>query len=212
MHPYSAENNERLRVLIVIGFLSVFAAWGLHFILLQIPLVPWWIDLPSVLGFFTVFRQAFEKWLWRLALVRALIGITVPDLSGVWKGKLFSSYGEHTALDVKVVVSQNWTSMVLSLETDGSVSLSKTAAFVRERPGAICLHYNYFCEPYTGSSGSMHAHRGTGEIILKDDSESIEGSYYTGRDRRTFGTFTLSKVGPQKLAKSRKSGARAYAR
>ncbi len=86
-HSYSSDQGEHLRVIVSIGIVSVLAAWLLHLLLGRVPVsIPWWIDTPSVLGFFAVFRTAFDRSLWRNKLIRKAFAIAVPDLNGGWKG------------------------------------------------------------------------------------------------------------------------------
>ncbi|MBF8265478.1 MAG: hypothetical protein HW384_1342 [Dehalococcoidia bacterium] len=196
IHAYSSDHGERTRILIVIGSLSVVAAWLLHLVLGYLPVtVPWWIDTPSVLGFFALIRTTFDKTLWRNKMVRKVLGITIPDLNGSWKGQLFSSYTDHSSpLDADLIISQNWTGILISLETATSVSRSRAAAFVIDQPGRISLIYEYLCEPRPVAIDTMHTHRGTAELHISSNGTLLEGEYYTGRDRQTYGTLNLQRV------------------
>ncbi len=196
IHAYSSDHGERVRVIVFIGILSVLAAWLLHLLLGCIPLsIPWWIDMPSVLGFFALIRAVFDRSLWRSMLVRRAFGIVVPDLNGNWKGQLFSSYTDHSSpLDTELTISQTWTSILISLETTTSISRSRAAAFVIDQPGRISLIYEYLCEPRPAATDTMHTHRGTAELHISSNGTSLEGEYYTGRDRQTYGALNLQRV------------------
>ena len=196
MHAYSSDYGEQVRVIVFIGILSVLAAWLLHLLLGYVPLsIPWWIDMPSVLGFFALIRAVFDRSLWRSTLIRKAFGIVVPDLNGSWKGQLFSSYTDHSSpLDAELTISQNWTSILISLETATSISHSRAAAFVRDQPGRISLIYEYLCEPRPVAKDTMHTHRGTAELHISSNGTSLEGEYYTGRDRQTYGALNLQRV------------------
>ena len=196
IHAYSSDHEERVRVIVFIGILSVLAAWLLHLLLGYIPLsIPWWIDTPSVLGFFALIRAVFDRSLWQSMLVRKTFGIVVPDLNGSWKGQLVSSYTDHfSPLDAELTISQTWTSIVISLETASSISRSRAAAFVIDQPGRISLIYEYLCEPRSVATDTMHTHRGTAELHINSNGTLLEGEYYTGRDRQTYGTLNLQRV------------------
>lgn len=196
MHTYSSDHAERVRVLVVIGILSVVAAWLLHMLLDYLPSrIPWWVDTPSVLGFLALIRAWFDKTLWRNSVAHKILSIDVPDLNGIWKGQLLSSYADHSLpVDAVLTICQTWTGILISLETASSVSRSRAAAFLTDRPGKTCLMYEYLCEPRPNAVGTMHAHRGTGELFLDSDGTLLEGEYYTGRDRQTYGTLILRRV------------------
>jgi hypothetical protein len=196
IHAYSSDHAERVRVIVFIGILSVLAAWLLHLLLGYIPLsIPWWIDMPSVLGFFALIRAVFDRSLWRSMLVRKTFGIFVPDLNGSWKGQLFSSYTDHSSpLDAELTIYQTWTSILISLETGTSISRSRAAAFVIDQPGRISLIYEYLCEPRPDATDTMHTHRGTAELHISSNGALLKGEYYTGRDRQTYGALNLQRV------------------
>ncbi len=197
IHAYSSDHGERVRGIVIIGILSVVAAWLLHLLLNYIPLsIPWWIDMPSVLGFFALIRTSVDKSLWRSKLVRKAFGIVVPDLNGIWKGQSFSSYSDHSSpLDAELIIYQTWTGIQVSLETATSISHSRAAAFVIDQPGKMSLIYEYLCEPRPGAANTMHTHRGTAELFIKSNGTLLEGEYYTGRDRQTFGTLSMQRIG-----------------
>jgi hypothetical protein len=58
----------------------------------------------------------------------------------------------------------------------------------------IMLSYEYINEPRVSATASMHMHRGTGRFVLSGGGNVLEGEYYSGRDRQTFGTVRLEKV------------------
>ncbi len=196
IHAYSSDHGERVRVIVFIGILSVLAAWLLHLLLSYIPLsIPWWLDMPSVLGFFALIRAVFNKSLWRSMLVRKTFGIVIPDLNGSWKGQLFSSYTDHSSsLDAELLISQTWTSILISLETKTSISRSRAATFVIDQPERISLIYEYLCEPRPVATDTMHTHHGTAELHISSNGTLLEGEYYTGRDRQTYGTLNFQRV------------------
>jgi hypothetical protein len=196
IHAYSSDQEERVRVIIIIGILSVLLAWSLHLLLGYIPLsIPWWIDMPSVLGFFALIRAVFDRYLWRNKVIRKIFRIDVPDLNGRWEGQLFSSYTNHSSpVNVGMTIYQTWTNIQISLETANSISRSRAAAFVINQPEIKSLIYEYLSEPRPNAIDTMHTHHGTGELHIKVDDTLLDGEYYNGRDRQTYGTFNLQRV------------------
>jgi len=81
MHPYATDLDKRGYVPLAIAVVSIVAAWSLSTFLGALRLsVPWWVDAPSVLGFYGLLSTAFDKRIWRMSAIRRLLGI--PNLNG----------------------------------------------------------------------------------------------------------------------------------
>lgn len=200
MHPFATDSPERKTIVFYIAILSILIAIGLSRLPEEIRLyipefsIPWWFDYPSVAGVFAVIYELFNANIWRLALLRKLGLIRVPDLGGKWKGTLFTSHDENKKrYDVSVTIEQNWTEMSMCLKTDQSESYTITSSILVKQPNGVTLIYHYFDEPKNIAVESMHSHRGTGVLKLLEDN-ILEGEYYTGRDRLTHGTIHLEKI------------------
>ncbi len=200
MHPYVTDSNERRLVPLLLAIVSMLAAWGLHEILEVISLsTPWWFDMPSLMGFYGLFYGSFDKWLWRIPILRKVGLVKVPDIAGKWKGYITSSFDEHQDhCEASIEICQTWTKIRINLETETSRSYSQTAAVLTEIPHCTAISYEYVNEPKAPARTTMHIHRGTARhtLCIVDDTESFDGEYYTGRDRGTFGAlhFTRQKV------------------
>jgi len=189
MHPYTTDSSERRFVPLYIAGVSVLAAWILNRVLgaMQFTL-PWWIDVPSVIGFYGLLYATFNKYLWRWRILRTIGVVKVPDLNGTWKGYVASSFDEHaTKYDATLRIFQNWTLISIILETNYSKSSSLIAAILTENPGGAMLSYEYLNEPVPNAKHTMHTHRGTARLTMQSNGKTLEGEYYTGRDRQNFG-------------------------
>lgn len=197
MHPYVTDSGERRLVPLFLVILSIVAAWGLHETLDAIHLSPpWWFDMPSLMGFYSLFYSAFDRWLWRVSALRKIRLVKVPDIAGRWKGYTTSSFNEHQQQrEASLEILQTWTRIRISLETEASRSYSLAAAILTENPHCIVISYEYVNEPKARASSTMHIHRGTARhtLFMIDDTEVFNGEYYTGRDRRTFGTLHFKR-------------------
>ena len=82
----------------LIAAIGVILAWLLHwtFQALRV-IVPWWLDAPSVMGFYGLLYSIFDKYLWRLKPMRKIGLVKVPDLNGTWKGYVSSSFNDIVA-------------------------------------------------------------------------------------------------------------------
>jgi len=111
MHPYITDSNERNYVLFFIAVFSIFVAWALHVVLTSIQFTtPWWIDAPSVIGFYGLFYTIFNMYLWKISILRTIGIVKVPNLNGVWKGHIVSSFDNHaTKHDGTIKIFQRWT-------------------------------------------------------------------------------------------------------
>ncbi len=194
MHAYSTDSHERKNLVLVMAFVSLGFAYVLHQAVESLGLkVPWWVDVPSVMGTFGVLYEIFDKWLWRLKFLRKIAIVKVPDLNGNWEGEGQSSFNE-TRYQVRVMIRQRWTSISVCLESESSVSRSLTASLLVEQPEGPTLSYEYRNDPRPNALNTMHSHRGTCILRLKGE-EELDGEYYSGRDRLNFGSVTLRRIG-----------------
>lgn len=198
MHAYATDSMERAHILFCIAALSIIAAYGLHRIFFALNFIaPWWLEVPSPLGFYGIFYTAFDRWLWKWILFRKIGLVKVPELNGAWNGSLTSSFHEHSQqLKAEIRISQTWTQIRIVLETEASKSNSKIAAILTEDPDCIELSYEYLNEPRAKADKGMQTHRGTAHFIFRKtkDSESLKGEYYSGRDRQNYGTLEFKRV------------------
>ncbi len=197
MHPYSTDSHERMTAPAVLVVVSILAAFGLAKGIDASGLQPtlWWLDVPAVWGFYSILWWLFDRWLWRCRLPRAIGVVRVPDLSRRWHGRGVSSYtdraGERREFEVEVTITQRWTKCRVHLETRDSQSDSIIGAILAGDGERSTLSYEYRNEPRAHAGESMHGHRGMARLEVTDATH-LEGEYYTGRDRREYGTLSLT--------------------
>ena len=193
MHCYATDSDEKRIIHGILVVLSIGAAFGLATGLEALNLkAPWWIELPSFMGFYGLFHTIFDQWLWRRPLLRKVGLVKTPDLNGNWKGYVKSSFDEYAAeQSAALKISQSWTSMVVILETENSQSQSVSASVLTKNPRDVRVSYEYLNQPRPAAKDTMHAHRGTASLLLSEvgSSRVLEGEYYTGRDRRNYGSL-----------------------
>ena len=193
MHPYSTDSKERKIVPLCLAIVSILLAWLFNSLLggLKIDL-PWWIGPPGVFGLYVLFYDLFDKFLWKI--FRKINVIKVPDLNGTWKGYVTSSFNEHAAKhEANMKISQQWSEISIALDTGNSRSHSLSAAIITKGPSSPVLTYEYLNEPKANAKATMHTHRGTARLTIDVSSNSLEGEYYTGRDRTNFGTLKFQR-------------------
>jgi hypothetical protein len=194
MHAYATDSNERQTIPLIIAAVSVASAWLLNRALFLTGIaVPWWVDSPSVMGFYGVWYSIFEKWLWRTTLSRKLGLVRVPDLNGTWKGTASSSYDDFsTPHQVTGRIQQHWSRVSVTLESAESKSESRTATIMTEASGETLLSYEYWNEPKAHATATLQPTRGT--ACLNVTKNHLEGQYYTGRGRQNYGNLSLDKA------------------
>lgn len=96
MHPYATDSGERRLFPFLMVGLSILLAFVLHRAMGAVGVtLPWWIDAPSVAGFYGLVYTVFDKRLWRLSAAHRLGLVKVPDLNGTWTGTVHPYGGEH---------------------------------------------------------------------------------------------------------------------
>lgn len=185
MHPYSLDSKSRIRVYFFLLLLSCLLSYLLLSIL---PQLPWWIESPSPLALYGALFLVLDRSLWHQSFLQPIF--KTPDLRGTWQGVIQTSHRANSKkkIPVSVTIKQNWTTVLVELETAQSKSLSTVAAL----SGAMLLYqYNNF--PSTNAPKTMEAHEGSAEAKLKGK-DLIEINYYTGRGRSTHGQIKAKKV------------------
>lgn len=192
MHSYEADGRGRVTfVLVAVG---VLLAWLLSAVLDAVDVeLSWWVGAPSVPAFFSAAYWAFDRYVWRLGLLRKVGFVNVPNFDGEWDGEVKSSYGGGgSSQPVSVVIHQRWSKMSIRLGTEHSRSYSTLAAIKTDDAIKPELTYIYLNEPKPDAKETMETHRGT--AVLELSGEALVGIYYSGRGRREMGTIELRRT------------------
>jgi hypothetical protein len=195
MHSYAVEDSQRRWVTIVIGFVSVFLALGLSRLTKALQWeIPWWVDAPSVVGFFSILMVLFDRVLWRWSPVRQCGISTTPLLAGTWLAEITSSYDGHvTKREGRVYIRQTWTQILITLKTDDSSSDS-IAACISASGQFPHIWYGYRNSPLSHAVATMQAHPGASEMELVS-ADRLEGEYFSGRGRKNHGRIVFQRTG-----------------
>jgi hypothetical protein len=166
------------------------ASWGCLQSALNLT-IPWWIDTPSVLGFYGLVYWFYDRWAWRW-----LIGVHgIPDIAGNYSVKIRSSHDKHaTEYEARITVWQSWSRILVRLEASGSISVSRGGYLVEVPGNGHRLVYLYHNTPRPSAVSSMQQHDGTGEIDFAADGQTAVGGYYSGRGRLQHGEMSLTRV------------------
>lgn len=194
MRLHSYELEGRGKVTVALAILSVLFVWLLDVALGAADFEPkWWVSVPSFAGFYSVLYWAFDNYVWRWGLWGKLGVLRVPNLNGEWAGNVDSSYGPNGSTHpVSASIVQKWSKLLVRFETEHSQSHSISGTLKINDVINPELSYLYLNQPKSLAPGSMEIHRGTANLELKG--ESLEGDYYTGRGRMTFGSIKLART------------------
>lgn len=191
LHPYSTNSEERARILLGIAALAFALAWVIA-ALIGTAHVPFWLDVPATGSLYGILYKIFERWGWKLSAFHKLNLVSVPNLAGVWRGSISSSFDSTDSHSVEVKITQNWTHFCVELSSQNSDSHSIVGS-IDTSVGAV-LSYQYENTPKAHAKVTMHAHRGTAVLKLSADGKCLSGEYYSGRDRRNYGSLEFTRV------------------
>src|SRR5258708_23486697 len=202
MHGYSTDSDERRVVPLFLALVAISLAWlsSKFFSVIHLS-IPWWVDAPSLMGFYGVLYTLFDRHLWRKGFVCKLGLVKIPNLAGCWRGYLISSFDGHAKRhNLMINIFQTWTQLAVFLATTTSISRSCAAVIQVGDPEGVALIYQYQNQPLVGAANTMHMHFGTAMLGVYEGG-CLVGDYYAGRDRRSFGAIFCRK----RLAKPKRN-------
>ncbi|MBT3750294.1 MAG: hypothetical protein HOG34_15035 [Bacteroidetes bacterium] len=196
MHPYQIEEKIKTRIIITAFVLSIALARIFSLGAENLPIkIPWWIETPSVLGFFGLIIFSYNRWFWKTKFFQSLEWFYIPNLNGIWKAEILSSHNDFASpIICNMNIRQTASHISLSLETSQSISSSENAILTRvDKFNQFELIYNYVNKPKADAISSMNIHHGTTWLQILDNSSKLDGEYYSGRGRQNFGRIVLKR-------------------
>lgn len=194
MNPYTTNSDEYKKIHLLLAVLSILSAYLLGKGLAWQNINYWWIDYPSVAGFYGFYFYLFNHHLWNTSVLTIIKLIKTPDLNGRWQGFIESSFDEFTSKkDVQVTISQTWTKICIKLQSEQSRSRSEVCGMVLEENNEATIVYSYISEPISKAPQTMKIHKGTISFCLNKNQNELTGDYYTGRDRSNYGTISIKR-------------------
>lgn len=194
MHSYITNSNEYNKVYLILSVLSILSAYGLGQVLFILKINFWWIDYPSVLGFYGFFFFIFNNYMWHTTILEKIKLVKTPDINGKWHGIIESSFDKfETKNEVYIYVTQNWTKISIRLKSGQSTSRSEVCGIVLNENGESTITYSYLNEPSSKAPETMQTHKGTIILTLNQAHTELQGDYYTGRGRLNYGTISLKR-------------------
>lgn len=175
--------------------MAILLAWGLYIFSKNVFSLPWWIEAPSVIGFYGFIHKWFETKLWKNKYIRKTCRIKTPIIAGNWSG-LIKSHSSHSNGPIpikKFCIRQTWTHICIYLETETSESHSFEASMNVDEFGTAKIHYQYMNKPKDSAPESMHVHFGSASAKLEEENV-LQTEYYSGRDRNNTGSLEIRRL------------------
>jgi len=147
-----------------------------------------------IIGFWTIFLGAYEKWIWRWDCI-GLLFEPQPDLNGTWQGRLISSFVDPQTkqrvpeIEVYFSVTQTYSTINYKMFTKDMASELISGRLIKDENGQFSIYGIYRSIPNILLREKSPIHFGAVNFAYSQN--KIEGSYWTDRD--TKGTITFSK-------------------
>lgn len=157
--------------------------------------------LASTIVYFVVTRG-----LWNVWPITKAIG-SPPDLSGEWTGHLYTDTNEYDDEDVVAVdelgyglvkmeatlrIRQSWDRILVVLDGPNSTSKSTGATILfDDEPPTLTYNYNNGGDDF---HDELDHHAGTTTIEYDPETETLEGTYYTGPNRENYGRLVVERA------------------
>ncbi len=151
-----------------------------------------WEDITTTITVVALVCTLFVSWAWKWRLFQGWL-VPFPCLSGKWVGEIKSTYNsENNLIPVEVVIKHHFFNIQIKIKTDESSSISTCGSFdIDEDRGLKQLIYSYQNNPKATVRERSEIHYGTTRLEISDDTNVLEGEYWTSR--KTTGDIKLIK-------------------
>lgn len=212
MHTYSTDNDLRPKVYAYLALVSYFLTvivTGLGSTLVDtIPSEPAssvLLSVPSWGVVFAAITREFNRWGWKMGIVRKMGLVEVPDLNGRWEGWVtetrsdLPSQSDAGQIEACINIKQTWRKIAIEFETDSSDSKSIGATILTKQRVRPTIIHHYKNEPKHSTSDRLDMHYGTSNMTLEKQDQGqrpdiLTGFHYTGPQRETNGELRFKRV------------------
>ena len=156
-----------------------------------------WAVGPAIIGI-----NIFNKYIWKIPIIRKIFSIDLPYIEGRWEGTLFSTYTQHKKKH-KIVIefSQTLTRTGVWYYDENAITHSVIADTVLDEEGGparvLCIYDN---NPIINRDTELRRHIGVMELFVLADENSIKGTYFNNPvQRNTYGEIDIKFVSRKRL-------------
>lgn len=199
MHAYASDSTDRKVAPWAVAVTAVLLAYGYSLLIARLKwTVPWWVEAPSIMSVYGLGHWLYSRFAWRWRVLGIRLS-EIPDFNGTWFGELTSSHAEVGSLPGMMYIRQTWTDICVEFDCQKSRSYSLMAV-INVTPGITeGLTFEYTNSPRHDAVETMNAHVGLNHLRLSPDGQTLEGDYFSGRGRQTFGRMKLVRVAQERL-------------
>lgn len=156
-----------------------------------------WAVGPAIVGI-----NIFNKYIWKIPIIRKIFSIDLPYIEGRWEGTLFSTYTQHKK-EHKIVIefSQTLTRTSVWYYDENAITHSVIADTVLDEEGGparvLCIYDN---NPIINRDTELRRHIGVMELFVLADENSIKGTYFNNPvQRNTYGEIDIKFISRKRL-------------
>ncbi len=200
MHDYSLDNHPKEKIIFLLAAVAIFTAKHINNFFNHLTICRN-LDLSLLANFnipvfalFTLIYLAFDRYLWKVKLVRSFL--LVPDLNGTWlcSGETTIKNGSTASYKWKgnLTITQSWSKISICLRSKNSESTSVVASITHEKGLGFRLVYQYANNPNLNEP-ELQIHKGIAELLFDEDTKKASGHYFTDQHRSTVGSIQLRK-------------------
>ena len=135
-----------------------------------------WSVLTSSVAVAVILYKLFNKFFWRIPLVKKLLAIEIPYVGGEWVGEMWSSYTESSQ-PIEMEFIQTYTGIRIEEKSAHQRSVSITAEILTEHEGKVRIVYLYKTTP-TERRPDYAPHEGAVILNVHDNGKLITGEYF----------------------------------
>ncbi|MDD0968503.1 MULTISPECIES: hypothetical protein [Pseudomonas] len=212
MHEYVVAHHDRKKIYYSAAILSSLAGGIIIYVITKINgLTGLAIAGPSGAVLFFLLFLIFDLWIWKFKILYEWGIIKIPNIGGDWMAEISSgastnkpSTAEDTASKTQEIilanfkVHQNYSRLLIKLDTKNSESISQMASLVMVSPECFKLRYEYLAKYKRDTNSPPLMHYGVTEFTLESANSifdsKYEASYYTELSRDSHGSIVISRV------------------
>jgi len=198
MHLYSAEMENRFRLIGLMGLLAAVLGSGAGRLLEELD-PPFELAAPSAITLFGVLFYVFDRWAWRFKLPLLPRLSQIPDLRGSWEGEveIRTSSGERQPpLPCLVLIDQRWSRMSIVFHTPRSTSRSSSMTLRGDGDVLGDIRYEYHVTPRAGHEiAGMGQHDGVARLNrLGAGWSRLAGDFFNDQRYQASGRYVMNRT------------------
>ncbi|MEM3458978.1 MAG: hypothetical protein QXN36_00095 [Candidatus Bathyarchaeia archaeon] len=138
---------------------------------------------------YALLEFTFDRWLWKIKVIKVILRIKTPYIHGRWKGYIKSSYDDFkTKIPIVIEIHQRYKSTKLLYYDKRAISHGLITVFAIEEgspPKLFCIYHN---EPIIAFKKELQMHYGTMILTLHNNETKMSGVYFNfPLQRSTYG-------------------------